>query len=199
LGSAGAGVSTQGTGAFALTKGHSMFSNRVIKDRVTVDIDAEFVVFLIGMRVNKWWKVHRWFPIAVRMLRMIGEQKRDPACGLLSGQYGTVGNPIIYLQYWRSYEALEQYAHDAGKKHRSAWTEFHRSIATNGDVGIWHETYRIAPAHYECVYINMPPFGLGRTAPLIPARQGRLTSRARMEQRRRSRSVSTDEADIPLP
>jgi len=179
-----------------------VFGNPIVKDRVTVDIDAEFVVFLIGMRINKWWKIHRWLPVAVRMWRMIFEQRRDPRCGLLSGEYGSVGNPIVYLQYWRSYDDLEAYAREANRKHRSAWIDFYRSIGTGGDVGIWHETYRIAPGHYECVYINMPPFGLGRTAPLVCAQHGRTTSRSRIEQWRKKTHVPPTQVDAsgaPIP
>ena len=30
----------------------------VVPKRVTANIDGDFVVFLIGMRINKPWKVH---------------------------------------------------------------------------------------------------------------------------------------------
>jgi hypothetical protein len=33
-------------------------------------------------------------------------------------------------------------------------------------VGIWHETYEIAPGQYENVYVNMPKFGLGKVGEL---------------------------------
>jgi hypothetical protein len=42
-------------------------------------------------------------------------------------------------------------------------------------VGIWHETYKIAPGGYENVYVNMPPFGLGRAGKLQEAK-GELKS-----------------------
>lgn len=168
-----------------------MESQKIIRDRVTVDVDDEFVVLLIGMRINKWWKIHKWLPVAIVMWRMISELTRDSASGLLSGEYRTLGNPIVYLQYWRSYDALERYAHDTGRKHRTAWANFYKRISTGGDVGIWHETYRIAPGNYECVYINMPPFGLGRFNELVPARDGRETSRGRMERRRRREREAT--------
>lgn len=29
------------------------------KQRLTAEIDGDFVVFLIGMRVNRLWKVHK--------------------------------------------------------------------------------------------------------------------------------------------
>jgi hypothetical protein len=40
-------------------------------------------------------------------------------------------------------------------------------------VGIWHETYTVAPGQYESIYVNMPRFGLGNAAPFEPV-TGRL-------------------------
>ncbi len=34
------------------------------RERLTATIDGDFVVFLIGMRFNAWWKLHRWLPVA---------------------------------------------------------------------------------------------------------------------------------------
>jgi hypothetical protein len=31
--------------------------SKIIPARVTAQLDGDFVVFLIGMRVNKWWKL----------------------------------------------------------------------------------------------------------------------------------------------
>ena len=80
------------------------------KQRMTAEIEGDFVVFLIGMRINKRWKV---------------------------------------------------------------------SVAT-GDVGIWHETYRIAPGQYEAIYGAMPEFGLGKVGRLVPAAGARESARGRM-------------------
>jgi hypothetical protein len=29
---------------------------------MAAEMDGEFVVFLIGMRINKPWKLHKWLP-----------------------------------------------------------------------------------------------------------------------------------------
>jgi len=57
----------------------------MLAGRYTGTIEGDFVVFLIGMRVNKPWKVHRW-------------------------------------------------------------RRFNRLVRGSGDVGIWHEAYRVPPA-----------------------------------------------------
>jgi hypothetical protein len=53
--------------------------------------------------------------------------------------------------------------------HLPAWKAFNQSIATDGSVGIWHETFAIAAGAYESIYVNMPSFGLGRASKLEPA------------------------------
>ena len=147
---------------------------RIVANRVTAEIDDQVVVFLIGMRINRLWKVHKWWPVAAAMPRMLRELAADPDSGLL-GVESWFGNPTIALQYWRSFEHLERYAKDSARLHRPAWAAFNRAVAGNGDVGIWHETYRVRPGDYECIYNNMPPFGLARATRTVPAR-GRLES-----------------------
>ena len=40
--------------------------------RLTVDIDGDFVVFLIGFRINKFWKIHKWLPVFLAMPKVEG-------------------------------------------------------------------------------------------------------------------------------
>ena len=35
----------------------------VIDRRMSAEMDGEFVVFLIGMRINRIWKIHKWLPV----------------------------------------------------------------------------------------------------------------------------------------
>jgi hypothetical protein len=148
-------------------------------ERLTADVDGEFVVFLIGMRVNRLWKFWRWGPVALAMGRMLRELEADPAAGLL-GVEPWFGRTTILVQYWRSFEALERYATDAAREHRPAWNAFNRAIGSNGDVGIWHETYRVRPGDYECVYNNMPLFGLAKATRAVPATGRRESAPGRM-------------------
>ena len=138
-------------------------------ERLTARIEGEVVVFLIGMRINRAWKIHQWLPVAMAMTRMLRELAADPASGFL-GQESWFGRTTLSMQYWRSFEHLERYAKDADRAHRPAWAAFNRAVASNGDVGIWHETYRVRPGDYECVYNNLPPFGLGKVSTLVSAR-----------------------------
>ncbi len=148
-------------------------------ERVTAEIDGEVVVFLIGMRINQLWKVHKWLPVMRAMSRMLREVEADPNSGFL-GVERWGGNPSIMVQYWRSFEALESYATDKAREHLSAWAAFNRAVGSNGEVGIWHETYRVRRGDYECVYNNMPLFGLAKATQAVPATGRRESAPGRM-------------------
>lgn len=152
---------------------------KIIDARMTAHIDEEVVVFLIGMRINRIWKLHKWLPVAGAMPRMLRELSASPDSGFL-GFHQWLGNPTIALQYWRSFEHLERYAKDSARSHRSAWAAFNRAAASNGDVGVWHETYRIKPGDFECIYNNMPLFGLARATQAVPAEGRRESARGRI-------------------
>ncbi|MGE0364099.1 MAG: DUF4188 domain-containing protein [Vicinamibacterales bacterium] len=138
----------------------------VVAKRVTAKIDGDFVVFLIGMRINKPWKLHKWLPVARAMPRMIRELEARPESGFL----GHVMNLGVIVQYWRSFEHLEAYARDHDQLHWPAWVDFNKRVGSSrGDVGIWHETYRVRAGEYECVYSGMPPFGLARASATVDA------------------------------
>ena len=140
---------------------------KTINQRMTVKMEGDFVVFLIGMRVNRFWKFHKWMPVAMAMPKMLSElnRKNKEETGFLGGEFsfGTI------VQYWRSFDHLEAYAKDMNGLHYPAWKAFNTKIKSNGDVGIWHETYKVNAGNYECIYNNMPPKGLGKIGELIPA------------------------------
>jgi hypothetical protein len=147
----------------------------IIEQRVSGRVGGDFVVFLIGVRVNRWWKVHQWVRVAAAMPRMIRELQAKPELGLL-GAEAWFGRTTIMVQYWRSMDALLDYAKNSDSQHLPAWRAFNKRVGTGGDVGIWHETYRVQPGDYESVYVNMVPFGLGKAGELVPA-QGRALER----------------------
>ena len=139
---------------------------KIVAKRVTADIEGDFVVFLIGMRINKPWKLHKWLPVARAMPSMIRELERRPEAGFL-GHVMSVG---VIVQYWRSFEHLEAYARDSDQLHWPAWVEFNKRVGgSRGDVGIWHETYKVRAGEYECVYSGMPPFGLAKASSTVDA------------------------------
>jgi hypothetical protein len=145
-----------------------VMSTGIIQQRMTGRLSGDFVVFLIGMRVNRWWKVHQWVRVAAAMPRMIRELQQRPELGLL-GAESWFGRTTLMVQYWRSMDALLDYAKNRDSAHTPAWSAFNKRVGTNGDVAIWHETYRVRAGDYQNVYVNMPPFGLGKVGKLVPA------------------------------
>ena len=132
----------------------------VIAGRQTAFLDEDVVVFLIGMRINRWRSFRSWMPPFRAMPKMLAELAREPDLGLLHGQSFWSGRVIGYVQYWRSFEHLAAYARDRDREHLPAWRAFNRLVRDNGQVGIFHETYRVGPGSVETIYGNMPTFGL---------------------------------------
>jgi hypothetical protein len=153
----------------------------VIGRRMTAEIEGDFVVFLIGMRINKFRKPWKWLPVAAAMPRMIRELEEHPEAGFLGVTQALAGPRLtLMVQYWRSFDHLEAYARQKDAEHWPAWVKFNRRVGSSGDVGIWHETYLVRAGSYECVYNNMPPTGLGAVSNLVPAagRKSAAASRA---------------------
>ena len=150
-------------------------------ERLTSSVEGEFVVFLIGLRINRPVMVHKWWPVVSAMPRMIKELYRQPELGFIHAEMWFARTTIM-VQYWRSMPQLLSYAKSRTALHLPAWQAFNQSVGTNGSVGIWHETYAASPGTYECIYVNMPPFGLGKAGTLRTASgesqsaTGRLTN-----------------------
>jgi len=148
---------------------------------MSAEADGDFVVFLIGMRVNKLWKIHKWLPVALAMPKMISELYKNPELGFIGHEQWT-GRTTIMVQYWKSFEHLESYAKSRSSNHLPAWKDFNRKVGSNGDVGIWHETYLSKTGSYETVYNNMPLFGLAKATKCVPANGKYKSARTRIKQ-----------------
>ena len=135
--------------------------------RVTAEIDGDFVVFIIGARLN---------PLRpVRSLRDLGGNKgmkhmldylvANPDKGLLGYEQLGLGS---WVQYWRSFDHLESFAKDSEDPHLSVWRNFFKRVAKSGRTGIWHETFLVRAGEFEAVYTNMPDFGLAKASSVVP-------------------------------
>jgi hypothetical protein len=152
----------------------------VIPGRFTAKTDDPFVVFLIGMRINRPLAIGKWLPTARAMGPMLRELYRHPEKGFLGGEFFFYGRGPALVQYWRSFEDLEKFARDPEDPHMPAWQRFNREARKGGAVGIWHETYLVEPGAYEAIYANMPEFGLAKATERVPAIGGRETARCRL-------------------
>jgi hypothetical protein len=155
--------------------------SKIFNGRYTAKTDQPLVVFLIGMRINKWWRFDKWFPIASAMGPMLQTLFTDPEKGFLHAEFFWNFNGPVLIQYWRSFEDLERFARQPSDPHLKAWKKFNQAIGADGSVGIWHETYRVNPDQCESVYGNMPQFGLAAATEHVQAVGRRETARKRLD------------------
>ena len=143
--------------------------------------DEDIVVFMIGMRINRPWKIRQWWPVFTAMPRMLKWLDSHPQSGLLHYEQAARSpiSPMI-VQYWRSFEDLERFARSPEAPHLEAWKRFNAEIRDSGDVGIWHETYRVAAGASESIFGNMPPRGLGAAGALTPVGSTATTAAKRI-------------------
>jgi Monooxygenase af470-like len=153
---------------------------KVMPGRYTAQTDQPFVVFLIGMRINRFFAFWKWIPTALAMGPMLQTLFRHPEKGFLGGEAMFYWRGVGLIQYWRSFEDLEKFARNREDPHLRAWQRFNKAIGTDGSVGIWHETYLVEPGRYEAVYGNMPVFGLASATRHVPAVGRRETARRRL-------------------
>lgn len=154
--------------------------SQIMTGRYTAQTDEPFVVFLIGMRINRLRAVNKWLPTLRAMGPMLTTLYKHPEQGFLGGHSFLTWRGVMVLQYWRSFELLEQFARNPAEPHLSAWQRFNKSIGSDGSVGIWHETYAVGPGQYEVFYGNMPIFGLAAATSHQPVGGHNTSARQRI-------------------
>ncbi len=142
--------------------------SKVQPGRFTAQPDGDVVVFIIGMRINKLHKVHKWVPVSKEMGPMVRELMQQPDKGLLGAKTFVSGRVIMLVQYWKDYESLERFARDRDDLHLPAWRRFNKRVGTDGTVGIFHETYMVPAGAFETIYVNMPSYGLAQATNNVP-------------------------------
>lgn len=164
--------------------------------------DEPVTVFLIGMTINKPWRVHRWLPLFLAMPAMLSELLGNKAAvdrgdnvddlGLLAA-YTTISTKgPVTVQYWRSPEHLYRYAN--GKTHQHLPRQqayFKRAGHLDDSVGIWHETFVVEPDAMESLYHQSPLMGLAKATTSIPA-TGQHRRHARRVRSERTEAVVSE-------
>lgn len=136
--------------------------------RFRADMPEGTVVFLIGMRINRFRALRQWFPVFQAMPKMLVELKRHPELGLLEASSWWAGRNLMTVQYWASMDQLMRYATARDAEHLSAWQEFMRRSTDADAVGIWHEAYEVQPERSHIVYRDMTVFGMGKATAWKP-------------------------------
>ncbi|MDQ4489993.1 DUF4188 domain-containing protein [Sinomonas sp. ASV486] len=154
-------------------------AQKVFPGRYTAAPGRPVTVFLIGMRANRWWKLGTVMRVASAMPGMLRHLGENPDAGML-GCEGWFGRTTVLVSYWESPEHLQRFASDRDAPHLAPWRDFMRTVAGSGDVGVYHETYEVAPGGIEAVYNGMPLFGLARATGHVPVTAGLNTARQRL-------------------
>lgn len=152
----------------------------IVNGRYTAIAAEEHVVFLIGMRINRFFAFSSWLPAARAMPKMMAELAARPELGLLHSEAFVGWRMAFYVQYWESFEKLERFARAKDLPHVPAWREFNQRVGTSGSVGIFHETFLVRGDRTESLYNNMPRFGLGRAFAHVPVAQRGQTAAKRI-------------------
>ena len=155
---------------------------KVVPGRFTAKTQEDFVVFLIGMRVNNFLALLKWISTVKAMIPMLRTLDEHPEKGLLSQElfFRMFPLEIVLISYWDSFEQLESFARNSNDPHLKEWKQFNQTIGSDGSVGIWHETYMVQSSKYEAVYANMPIFGLAAATEHVPAVGRKETARRRL-------------------
>jgi hypothetical protein len=62
--------------------------------------------------------------------------------------------------YFRSYEAIYAFAHEAA--HREAWDWWNESVKRHGHLAIGHELYSVPEGRWENIYVNYHESNFGK-------------------------------------
>jgi len=141
-------------------------------------------VFLIGMRINKWYRVDLWLPPLMAMGKMLRElQEHDVKLGYYGGEtYGMIamafGYPSLQVTYWESVEKVISFS--SGTIHKDSMRNYMKAMQrARGAVGVWHELFEIGKV--EGMHRDMPEFGLVRAVGSINAEGALTTSIGRLK------------------
>lgn len=158
--------------------------------RVTHAFEGNLVLFLIGVRIHRLWRLDVVGRVVAAMPRMVAELERNRHAaargeaddlGFLGARTLLDGPHPMVLQYWRSTEDLYRYAADPDLSHRPAWKAFYSYAAKAPEaVTIWHETYAVPAGGHESIYGGPARFGLAALDGAVPISQRGERARERM-------------------
>ncbi|KAJ3168501.1 hypothetical protein HDU88_001389 [Geranomyces variabilis] len=157
----------------------------LVAGRAVGRIDGDFVVFMIGARINSdsAFLSAATKDIGDGMGAMQAELQQNPELGCLHTEnfmaMDTSGPHSLSVQYWRNADLLHKYARSRLQKHLAPMMRNIAHQRKSPEAGIYHETYLVRAGEYEAIYVNLPPFGLGLAGRL--ERPG--TTRTTMKQR----------------
>jgi hypothetical protein len=125
--------------------------------RFTADIEGDFVVFIIGARLNPLRLIRGLRDLGGNkgMKHMLDYLSESPDKGLLGYEQLGIG------------DHLEAFAKDTEDPHLEVWRKYFKRVGKSGRTGIWHETFMVRAGEFEAIYTNMPDFGLAKASTVV--------------------------------
>jgi hypothetical protein len=151
--------------------------SRINTERMTAPANEPFVLFLIGMRINNWFAIHRWLPVFLAMPKMLTELHINRDLGFKSYEMW-FSRTVILVQYWESAEKLIQYSRAKDSEHLPAWKAFNGAARKSDAVGIWHETYVIDKGKAKTSTSTCPRLVTAKSVTWSRRRAGRTLQQA---------------------
>eukprot|EP00884_Botryococcus_braunii_P012313 jgi/Botrbrau1/21082/Bobra.0144s0080.1 len=117
-----------------------------------VKTNEDFVVFFIGAALHNVFDLKAWSLLS-SMPKMLTELKEQPESGYLGG-YCYSGNPLVFVQYWRSFDHLLAYARNPKQAHFPTWCKIREVWKASEEsgrpmgVGFFHETFKVRGGEY---------------------------------------------------
>jgi hypothetical protein len=124
--------------------------------RYSTSIDGPFVVFLIGVRINRLLAIGKWLPVTKAMGPMRKELYANPSPGLLAAYSSMYWRGIMVTQYWAAStisSSRPNHAMPCTSRHGRPST---RPSAQTVESASGTKPTRSPKGQYECVYANMP-------------------------------------------
>jgi hypothetical protein len=144
-------------------------------ERNTVDLSQypDLVVIYLGMRARSLRGLRTLISFGPKIRKSVDAEPD----GLLLHEnivFSLLPPHLGMRQYWRDFDSLERWARSL--PHQEWWQTFLRD---RGGTGFWHETYP-RRGEVESIYIDMPPMGMSKFAPLKQARGSMFSARRRL-------------------
>lgn len=146
-------------------------TDEVRPGKVVADNTEPMVVFLLGIRINRWRGIRHWLPLVLTIPGMLRDLASAPESGLLGYRVllGPGPRQAMLVQYWRREEDLHSFARNVTGPHRAAQRRYWWHYGSSASVGVWHEMLVSAEGSHHGMYGNMPPIGLGALRPVRDA------------------------------
>lgn len=135
---------------------------QIYNGKYTSKPEEPFVVFIFGMRINNILLFWLWIPFLIRLIGMVSRLRKFRKSGMMNANLFFSGMGLGVMQYWESFDKLEDFAKDNNDIHMANHRKYKKSVGKAGLVGIWHETYLVEHDKFETMYFNIPKWGLAK-------------------------------------